>query len=66
MNKIYNSEKEYYDDHECCPKCGSAGLSSTLVGYIFFKGRPFKNENKRKCSCGWEGITHDLVRRYYD
>jgi len=62
-NKVYNSKEEYYADHECCPKCGSNHLSSTLIDYIFFKDRPFKEENIRKCSCGWEGITHDLVRK---
>lgn len=64
-NQIYNTIDEYYEDHECCPQCGSNELSSTYVGYIFYKDRPFKEENIRRCGCGcgWEGITHDLVRK---
>jgi len=63
MKKIYDTEDEYYKDHEVCPKCGSEYTSSTYVGYMFYKGRPFKEENRRECDCGWKGITHDLVRK---
>ena len=47
--------KEYYKQHEVCPKCQS-GVGSSLVGYIYEPDR-----NYCWCKCGWTGITHDLV-----
>lgn len=59
--KTYTSQEEYYQLHKHCPNCGNDKSSSTYVGYIFIKDKPFKNENLRECSCGWTGITDDLV-----
>ncbi len=60
--KLYNSRDEYYDDHEVCPKCGN-GTSQTYEGFMFYKGRPFKDENWCECDCGWEGIVNELVNK---
>lgn len=54
-------QKRYYESHAACPKCGSTGLGSTLVGYIVVDMKSFKDENSVWCGCGWTGITHDLV-----
>lgn len=62
MAKIYNSEEEYYWDHRVCPECKKREYSSTYLGYVFEKGKLYKDENWCKCSCGWEGITDDLVK----
>jgi rubredoxin len=62
MIKIYRTREEYYDEHQVCPKCGS-GTSSTYVGYIFRPERPFKDENRCECECGWKGIFDKLVKR---
>ena len=63
--KLYDTVEEYYADHEVCPKCGG-DTSSTYMGFIFYKGQPFKEENIRRCGCGWRGITDDLVRRKHE
>ena len=59
--KLYNHIDDYYKDHKVCPKCGSK-VSSTYMGYVFYKGKPFKDENECTCKCGWEGICDDLVK----
>ena len=61
-SKLYNSSDEYYTDHEVCPKCKSS-TSSTYMGFIFYKGKPFKDENICECDCGWEGITDELIKK---
>jgi hypothetical protein len=58
--KQHASLEQYYADHAVCPKCQS-GVGSTLMGFVFRKDRPFKDENICYCKCGWKGITHDLV-----
>lgn len=59
--KVYNSESEYYEEHCCCPKCGSDDYASTYEGFVFIKGKSYKDENWCKCACGWSGIIDDLV-----
>lgn len=59
--KLYESSEEYYVDHAVCPSCGNSDVSSTYIGFIFQKGRPFKDTNRCHChSCSWEGITDDM------
>jgi hypothetical protein len=60
--KLYNTREEYYKEHRVCPKCGNR-TSSTYIGFVFQKGKPYKDENICECKCGWKGIFDDLVRK---
>lgn len=57
------TRRMYDKQHQVCPNCGSPSFSSTYAGYIAVVDRyqNFKDENCVKCSCGFEGIVHDLV-----
>jgi len=61
--QLFNSSEEYYKHHKCCPECGYDKHSSTYLGYVFVKEKPYKDENHCKCKCGWSGITDDLVEK---
>jgi hypothetical protein len=59
---------DYHRKHAVCPKCLKVPPLSTNIGYVKFKfsdGNCYqanhKDENMRKCKCGWEGIEHDLI-----
>jgi hypothetical protein len=57
--------KEYHEAHSACPSCGCTSHQSTYMGYVMYMSEPekYKDENIVKCSsCGWGGITHDLVK----
>jgi hypothetical protein len=56
--------KEYHKQHECCPKCGETGCTTTLVGYVLNmdKKEEYKDLNKCVCSkCGDKHTIHDRV-----
>lgn len=53
---------DYYEDHRVCPECGD-GTSQTFMGFIFYPGKPYKDENLCKCDCGWEGIVDELSKK---
>lgn len=57
------AKAKYYRDHAACPCCGSTSCSSTYVEYILVGTDPagWKDQNRVRCRCGWEGIAHDLV-----
>lgn len=61
MSKLYTNPDDYYRDHKVCPSCRGESLSSTLMGFVFRSGKPFKDTNRVTCHCGWSGTTHDLV-----
>ena len=47
--------------HSTCPKCLEKFQGeTTLVDYII-SDMTSEDRNKIKCSCGFEGITHDLI-----
>lgn len=48
----------YYKQHKICPSCKNpeGRITTSLVGYVY---EP--DENYVSCSCGWHGITHDLL-----
>jgi len=51
----------YYENHQCCPNCGSSRIESTSVGYIMTDAETFKDDNVSKCStCKWAGVVHEL------
>jgi RNA polymerase subunit RPABC4/transcription elongation factor Spt4 len=66
QSRLAHKRREmYYENHSCCPQCGSKNFSSTYIGYVVVVGRvekEFKDENRVSCTCGWRGITHDLVK----
>ncbi len=55
--------KRYHNNHSRCPSCHNTKFSSTYMGFILDMSKPeeYRDENKIVCSCGWTGITHDLV-----
>jgi hypothetical protein len=53
-------EEKYYFAHKCCPVCGKETTDTTYVGYIFKEN--FRDDNLTKCSCGWKGKIHNLVK----
>jgi hypothetical protein len=60
--------KAYYEAHACCPSCRGDNYSSTYVGYIpvikeDYTVGEYKDENRIRCRCGWQGLRHDLVGR---
>lgn len=55
--------KQYYEDHQVCPKCGN-GCEQTCMGM----GNPDQwgelatDRNRAVCAfCHWKGIVDDLV-----
>lgn len=51
-------DKDYYKEHEICPKCGCDEFDEKTIGYLD------KNKNPCIClKCGWKGTVHDKVRR---
>ena len=55
---------EYHEKHKHCPKCGSKGYMSTLMGYVLHmdKKDDYKDLNNCTCSdCGDHHTTHDRV-----
>lgn len=54
------SKETYYSKHNSCPKCGNSTFISTYIGYIWSNINDYKVECN---SCGWTGITHDLVEK---
>lgn len=63
--KEYNEFMSTYNKlHECCPKCGGKGHTSTLMGYALDSENKegYKDKNSCCCSnCGDTHITHDRV-----
>jgi len=55
----------YYKEHECCPKCGSEGGITTLMGYPLVEGKEseFKDFNSVTCTnCGNVHTCHNRVK----
>jgi len=52
----------YYYKHMACPKCGNVHLETTYMGIVlnYNDMNSYKDTNRAKCSCGWNGIVHDL------
>jgi hypothetical protein len=63
--KDYNDfMSQYKEEHECCPKCGATGHSTTFMGYILNmdKKEEYKNLNDCKCTkCGNTHAAHERV-----
>jgi hypothetical protein len=56
--------KEYSRKHQLCPKCGSKGNMSTLVGYIVNMNNreDYKDHNICTCSkCSDRHTVHDRI-----
>jgi len=54
----------YKKQHKVCPKCGSTGHSTTLMGYILNsdKREEYKDLNSCVCSeCGDKHTAHDRI-----
>ena len=55
---------EYYENHKCCPKCGSESHSRTLVEYIVDLDdvNSYVDKNKFQCTiCRYQHLVHDRV-----
>ena len=52
------TQRDYYDEHECCPRCGEGPFETTTLGHI-----SGTDQNPVNCACGWFGVVHDLVPR---
>ena len=56
---------EYKSNHRYCPKCGSEGHMTTLVGYVLNMDdkENYKNLNNCQCSnCGDKHTAHERVK----
>lgn len=69
MKDTYTSSDEFFKDynneHQRCPKCGSKNHFVTLVFYVPNLQNPkdFKDVNRVRCvDCGFAGIVHDLIK----
>ena len=49
---------EYYEKHECCPKCGSDSCMETLVDYILYMDKKDEYKDLNRCTCQECGNTH--------
>jgi len=57
---------KYHKEHECCPKCGNTGHSSTLMGYVLVDGEEdqYKDLNRCVCTNCKDGhSTHDRISK---
>jgi len=50
--------QQYHKKHECCPKCGAAEHTSTLVNFLYDKKHPEKYKDANICKCEKCGDTH--------
>lgn len=60
---LRKNRDEYYENHSCCPKCGSTNSGQTLMGCIMRSDSPesYKDENEARCACGDVHTVHDRV-----
>ena len=61
-----NGNAPSQSDHEVCPKCGSKGHSSTVMGYVMDMEKPedYKDLNSCVCSeCAYVHKTHDRISK---
>ncbi len=54
----------YYAGRQACPRCGSAHIQATYVGFIVSDWTRFQDTNQARCQargCGWNGTAHELI-----
>ena len=64
MSEIYeNFMKEYYANHELCPKCGTKPHKTTLIDYVFNSSEPDEYKDLNRCTCSNCGDVHTCHER---
>ena len=53
---------KWYNDHKCCPECGSEDLTKSIVAVVEKNGEFRDDVNTAKCNkCGWKGMVKNLT-----
>lgn len=64
---LYNLiEKQYKQEHKCCPKCNSISYGATTAIYRITEENINNYEDRNKCiclTCGHKHIIHDRVKK---
>lgn len=55
--------KDYYEAHQCCPRCGGTSITSTCMGY-WHTADGVEDHNHANCNdrdCKWHGIVDEMT-----